>query len=154
MAAEVFPVADQVRPSDVATTWFVAPAAYVQLVQLCPHPGKACVQQLSESLFMCNAQIRVSLTRSCKCTQSALEFEACLHSSALHACDETSYLRSNKSNMILSATDVVKKTLTTSLIRELSEDEVLENDHEYIRGDPETRGPCPCLNALCNQNYL
>lgn len=28
------------------------------------------------------------------------------------------------------------------------------DDHEYIRGDIETRGPCPGLNALANQGYL
>ncbi|KIX94722.1 uncharacterized protein Z520_09412 [Fonsecaea multimorphosa CBS 102226] len=29
-----------------------------------------------------------------------------------------------------------------------------EEDHRYIRGDIETRGPCPGLNALANQGYL
>jgi len=28
------------------------------------------------------------------------------------------------------------------------------DDHAYIRGDPENRGPCPGLNALANQGYL
>jgi hypothetical protein len=27
-------------------------------------------------------------------------------------------------------------------------------DHAYIKGDPDTRGPCPGLNALANQGYL
>lgn len=64
-------------------------------------------------------------------------------------------LRSNfaTTEMILSATDIVKNALTTSS-RELSEEEILEDDHRYIKGDPENRGPCPGLNALCNQNYL
>ena len=29
-----------------------------------------------------------------------------------------------------------------------------DEDHKYIRGDIETRGPCPGLNALANQGYL
>ena len=29
-----------------------------------------------------------------------------------------------------------------------------EEDHAYIRGDVENRGPCPGLNALANQGYL
>lgn len=28
------------------------------------------------------------------------------------------------------------------------------DDHTYIRGDIEQRGPCPGLNALANQGYL
>jgi len=27
-------------------------------------------------------------------------------------------------------------------------------DHTYIRGAVDGRGPCPGLNALCNQGYL
>lgn len=56
-------------------------------------------------------------------------------------------------NMYLSATDIVKNALTSST--ELSEEKLLlEDDHTYIRGSDEDRGPCPGLNALCNQNYL
>ena len=29
-----------------------------------------------------------------------------------------------------------------------------DEDHAYIRGDIENRGPCPGLNALANQGYL
>lgn len=57
--------------------------------------------------------------------------------------------------MYLSATEIVKNVLTSNS-RELSEAEVHEdnNDHRYIRGDIENRGPCPGLNALANQGYL
>jgi hypothetical protein len=30
----------------------------------------------------------------------------------------------------------------------------VNEDHAYIRGSPENRGPCPGLNALANQGYL
>lgn len=57
--------------------------------------------------------------------------------------------------MILSATDIVKNSLTiTTTYHELTDDDTWTDDHTYIRGDPENRGPCPGLNALCNQNYL
>lgn len=55
--------------------------------------------------------------------------------------------------MILSVTDIAKNGLSTTT-RELIEDEISHSDHTYIRGNPEDRGPCPGLNALCNQNYL
>ena len=28
------------------------------------------------------------------------------------------------------------------------------DDHKYIKGDVENRGPCPGLNALANMGYL
>lgn len=56
--------------------------------------------------------------------------------------------------MYLSATEIVKNTFTSSS-HELSDADVYhEDDHEYIRGDPESRGPCPGLNALANQGWL
>lgn len=29
-----------------------------------------------------------------------------------------------------------------------------DENHTYIRGESENRGPCPGLNALANQGYL
>lgn len=56
--------------------------------------------------------------------------------------------------MYLSATEIVKNIFTSDS-RELSEAELLqEDDHKYIRGDIEHRGPCPGLNALANQGYM
>jgi len=56
--------------------------------------------------------------------------------------------------MYLSATEIVKNVFTSNS-QELSHAEFLEqDDHQYIRGNAEDRGPCPGLNALCNQNYL
>lgn len=37
----------------------------------------------------------------------------------------------------------------TSEIEELQVD-----DHSYVRGLPDSRGPCPGLNALANMGYL
>jgi hypothetical protein len=31
---------------------------------------------------------------------------------------------------------------------------IYSQDHTYIKGDPEHRGPCPGLNALANQGWL
>jgi hypothetical protein len=31
---------------------------------------------------------------------------------------------------------------------------IQQEDHEYARGNIESRGPCPGLNSLANQGYL
>ncbi|KIW88400.1 uncharacterized protein Z519_10969 [Cladophialophora bantiana CBS 173.52] len=57
--------------------------------------------------------------------------------------------------MYLTLTNVAK-TVVTGGYRDKSQtaSHQGEEDHTYIKGDIETRGPCPGLNALANQGYL
>lgn len=56
--------------------------------------------------------------------------------------------------MYLYPTEIVKNAITNGYVEISDADLREEEDHRYIRGNIEDRGPCPGLNALCNQNYL
>ena len=57
--------------------------------------------------------------------------------------------------MYLPATEIVKSAFTTASSELPAERDSSDDDgHRYIRGDPETRSPCPGLNALANQGYM
>lgn len=56
--------------------------------------------------------------------------------------------------MHLSLINIVKTWFTGGHLNK-SEVEIHDDeDHKYVRGDIENRGPCPALNALANQGYL
>lgn len=59
--------------------------------------------------------------------------------------------------MYVSLTNVVKSIFSSGYTKngQVPADSLVEaEDHTYIKGHPETRGPCPGLNALANQGYL
>jgi Peroxidase, family 2 len=56
--------------------------------------------------------------------------------------------------MYLTVTNIFK-VLFTGGFQEKAPVKLLDDeDHTYIRGAIENRGPCPGLNALANQGYL
>lgn len=58
--------------------------------------------------------------------------------------------------MYLTLTNIVKHVFSSSYAKTGAAPVVSEerDDHAYIKGDPDNRGPCPGLNALANQGYL
>jgi hypothetical protein len=56
--------------------------------------------------------------------------------------------------MYLSLTNIFKSALTGGAQQHDQLKVHDDEDHTYIRGDIETRSPCPGLNALANQGYL
>ena len=56
--------------------------------------------------------------------------------------------------MHLTLTNILKSLLLGTFEQEAKIAYQDDYDHKYIRGDVETRGPCPGLNALANQGYL
>ncbi|KIW03747.1 uncharacterized protein PV09_05054 [Verruconis gallopava] len=58
--------------------------------------------------------------------------------------------------MHLSPVNIIKACLSSpfSSRTRLPVDSKVNEDHSYVKGDPANRGPCPGLNALCNQGYF
>jgi hypothetical protein len=56
--------------------------------------------------------------------------------------------------MYLTITNIIKNLFTGSFQKKSQVESHDDEDHAYIRGDIENRGPCPGLNALANQGYL
>ena len=58
--------------------------------------------------------------------------------------------------MHLTITNIIKNLFTGGFQKKskIQSPSDVEEDHAYIRGDIENRGPCPGLNALANQGYL
>ena len=58
--------------------------------------------------------------------------------------------------MQLTIIGIVKTFFTGGYLDKKTKAKLLVNseDHTYIKGDPEHRGPCPGLNALANQGWL
>ncbi|KAL6251795.1 hypothetical protein RBB50_002005 [Rhinocladiella similis] len=57
--------------------------------------------------------------------------------------------------MYLSLTNIIKTLFTGGYADKKPQASTVANDdHTYIKGDIEHRGPCPGLNALANQGYL
>jgi hypothetical protein len=58
-------------------------------------------------------------------------------------------------SMQLSLTSIVKTFFTGGYADKKDKAGLIySQDHTYIKGDPEHRGPCPGLNALANQGWL
>ena len=58
--------------------------------------------------------------------------------------------------MYVSATNILKSVFSSGYQKKGKKPVAppADEDHTYIRGDIENRGPCPGLNALANQGYL
>ena len=56
--------------------------------------------------------------------------------------------------MHLTITNIIKTFLTRGFSQGFQAQPADREDHAYIRGEIENRGPCPGLNALANQGYL
>jgi len=55
----------------------------------------------------------------------------------------------------LTLTNIVKTFFTGGYLDKKTKAKLANHeDHTYIKGDPEHRGPCPGLNALANQGWL
>lgn len=55
--------------------------------------------------------------------------------------------------MHLTIWNIIKSLLKGGYAKE-NPKEAEDDDHTYIKGDVENRGPCPGLNALANMGYL
>jgi hypothetical protein len=58
--------------------------------------------------------------------------------------------------MYVSLTNIVKSIFSSGYTKKGQKptNSLLDEDHTYIKGNPDDRGPCPGLNALANQGYL
>jgi hypothetical protein len=56
--------------------------------------------------------------------------------------------------MHLAISNIIKTFFTGGFQKKTQARSHDDEDHTYIRGDIENRGPCPALNALANQGYL
>jgi hypothetical protein len=56
--------------------------------------------------------------------------------------------------MYLSLFNIVKTLFTGGYGSKSQAPASINDDHTYIKGNIESRGPCPGLNALANQGYL
>jgi hypothetical protein len=65
-------------------------------------------------------------------------------------------LKSQAIIMYLSLTNLFKGLFSSGYSKKGEAPSVTEeiDDHVYIKGNPDDRGPCPGLNALANQGYL
>lgn len=56
-------------------------------------------------------------------------------------------------NMHLTIVNIIKSLVKGGFLTEPPKEDANE-DHAYVKGDIENRGPCPGLNALANMGYL
>ncbi len=56
--------------------------------------------------------------------------------------------------MYLTLSNILKTLFTGGYENNSQPPSNINDDHTYIKGNIENRGPCPGLNALANQGYM